>query len=224
MFSAVPQNYDRMNRILTLRMDELWRKRAVNICFENKPTRLLDLGTGTGDLAIHMARSARNEVVVTGLDYSAEMLDLAKRKAGKYGVEIRWIHGDASQMPFPDQHFDIVGIAFAFRNLTYRNPLMKDALREVRRVLKPGGSFVIVESSQPGRKWMRALRNVYVDLVVRNLTGRLSGHRNAYRYLAHSVKDYHNPEQVEALLHEAGFPEVDYHPQFFGVAGIWQAR
>ena len=114
MFSEVPKMYDFLNRLLTWRLDETWRKHATSRCLENNPTKVLDLCTGTGDLALKIAKHATPKTEVIGLDFSQPMLDIAKEKAGRQGLnKVRFIYGDAAQMPFPDEHFETIGIASA---------------------------------------------------------------------------------------------------------------
>ena len=222
MFTAVPPRYDLVNHIITLGMDHHWRQLAARICLEVKTQRFLDLGCGTGDLAIAVARMARNEIEITGLDFSSPMLARAREKAATAGVEdrVKFVEGDATRLPFPDGHLDCVGISFAFRNLTYNNPLCQPHLAEVKRVLKPGGRYVIVESSQPKNKVIKTFFHIYLRIFVQPVGTVLSSNRGAYHYLAESAARYYNPEEVRNLLMAAGFRDVRYRPLFFGAAGI----
>lgn len=221
IFTAVPPSYDLINRLFTWRLDERWRKKAAKICLEGNPKLVMDLCTGTGDLAIRFAKTAGPGTEIIGYDYSQPMLDIAAQKALKKGAPgIRFMLGDAAAMPFPDGHFDSIGIAFAFRNLTYKNSDQKKFLAEIFRVLKPGGKFVIVESSQPKNPAWRFLFRVYTKTMVYYIGSWISGNKTAYRYLANSVIDYYNPEEVAALLMGAGFAEVKHYPQIGGVAAV----
>lgn len=221
IFTRVTGHYDLINRLFTLRMDERWRKKAVKLLMENKPKRIMDLCTGTGDLAIHMARAAEDKAEVIGYDFSQPMLDIATNKSGSAGLgNIRFIHGDAADMPFPDGHFDAIGIAFAFRNLTYRNPNASHFIDEIHRVLKNGGRFVIVESSQPSNRIFRSLFRIYTRTMVYHLGSLISGDRRAYRYLANSVINYYAPEEIEDLMKSHGFSEVCHKKLLGGAAAI----
>ena len=223
-FSEVPESYDLVNRLFTLRLDEKWRRMTAKVCLEDNPKTFMDLGTGTGDLAIRIAKRAGKSIEITGYDFSEPMLEIARIKADKAGVGfIRWIHGDAASMPFNDGYFDAIGIAYAFRNLTYHNPDTAKYLSEVLRVLRPGGRFVIVESSQPRSKLLKKLVHLYLEIVVSGIGGKLSGHKSAYHYLAHSAKNYYNPEEVRNLLLNAGFSHVNHKPLTAGVAGLYTA-
>ena len=222
MFDSVPDRYDLLNRVLTLRMDERWRKRAARKCLEHGPSRVLDLCCGTGDLALHICRLANDPIEIVGLDYSAGMLDTARKKAGRVDAEVpvNFVEGDAGSMDFPDDHFDAVGIAFAFRNLTWKNPLKDAALAEVRRVLRPGGRFVIVETSQPNNQLVRLGFHLYLTGAVATLGGLISGHRGAYRYLAESARRFYDAAEVSAMLSEAGLETTDLDRLLGGAAAI----
>jgi demethylmenaquinone methyltransferase/2-methoxy-6-polyprenyl-1,4-benzoquinol methylase len=222
MFTAVPPRYDLINSIITLGLDKKWRRTAALACLKDKPKRVLDLGCGTGDLSINIARLADKDVAITGLDYSKPMLEKARQKAQTAGVaqQVNFIYGEATRIPFPDAHFDCVGISFAFRNLTYKNPLGAPHLAEVVRVLKPGGRYVIVESSQPENRIIRAFFHLYLRAYVALVGQILSGNKGAYNYLAESARRYYAPGEVRAMLLAAGFRDVLYTPLFFGAAGL----
>lgn len=222
MFNAVPPRYDLVNRIITLGLDKRWRRLASQTCLENKPQAILDLGCGTGDLSINIARMAEKDTEIVGLDYSPPMLEKAQKKAVKAGVGmlIRFIHGDATRISFPDAYFDCVGISFAFRNLTYKNPLALAHLAEVKRVLKTDGRYVIVESSQPSNRLIRALFHLYLRIFVAPVGIILSGNLGAYRYLAESIGRFYSPSEVRNMLLAAGFRDIRYRALFFGAAGI----
>jgi demethylmenaquinone methyltransferase/2-methoxy-6-polyprenyl-1,4-benzoquinol methylase len=222
MFTAVPPRYDLVNRIITLGQDRRWRRLAALACLDAKPRRILDLGCGTGDFTINLARLAEKDVAIIGLDYSSPMLARARQKAVRVGLGDRldFIHGEATHLPFPEAHFDAVGISFAFRNLTYKNPLGAPHLAEVTRVLKPGGRCVIVESSQPENRIIRSLFRFYLRFFIKPAGILLSGNRAAYRYLSESTARFYPPREVRQMLLAAGFRDVSYRPLFFGAAGI----
>lgn len=226
MFTAVPPRYDLINHVITLGLDTRWRRLAAKACLEGKPRRILDLACGTGDLTIAIARLAGKDISITGLDYSLPMLDRARRKAAAAGVQDRvdFIEGEATRLPFPDGTFDCVGISFAFRNLTWKNPLCQPHLAEVIRVLRLGGRYVIVESSQPQNRLIQACFHLYLHGFMRPAGTLLSGERGAYRYLAESAAHFYSPPQVRELLLGAGFRQVNYRPLLFGAAGIHAAR
>ncbi len=222
MFTAVPPRYDLINRVITWGMDRRWRRQAAVECLVSQPEKVLDLCCGTGDLALEIARRARHKVAVTGIDYSQPMLAIAARKAASLaeGRDVSFIYGDVTGLPFPDEYFDAAGISFAFRNLTYKNPSARKHLEEVVRVLKPGGRYVIVESSQPKSRLIRKLFHLYLRTFVFWAGYLLSGNRGAYRYLAESASRFYAPEEVKAMLLEAGFSRVTYRRLLFGASGV----
>lgn len=222
IFTAVPPHYDLVNRIITLGMDKRWRRLAAQACLEAKPRKVLDIGCGTGDLTIAIARQAAKDTEITGLDYSEPMLERARQKAAKAKVsgQVRFIEGEASKLPFPDASFDVATISFAFRNLTYKNPVCFPHLAEVKRILKPGGRYVIVESSQPENGFIRGCFHLYLQAFVMPVGIILSGNRGAYRYLAESTRLFYSPQEIKNMLTTAGFRDVRYRPLFFGAAGI----
>jgi demethylmenaquinone methyltransferase/2-methoxy-6-polyprenyl-1,4-benzoquinol methylase len=222
MFTAVPPRYDLINRIVTLGMDNGWRDRAALTILEANPQTVLDLGCGTGDLALTVARFAIGDIAVTGVDYSPPMLELAEQKAASLNLRdrVKFVRGEATSLPFPEASFDCVGIAFAFRNLTYNNPVKMPHLAQVLKVLKPGGRYVIVESSQPENVFIRACAHFYLRAWVGPIGTLISGNKGAYRYLATSARRFYSPREVREMLISAGFREVRYRPLFFGAAGI----
>jgi demethylmenaquinone methyltransferase/2-methoxy-6-polyprenyl-1,4-benzoquinol methylase len=225
MFTDIPPRYDLINHLITWGMDGGWRRKAARECLSGRPLKVLDLCCGTGDLALTIAGRAGYRIEIQGLDYSQPMLDIAARKAARLKDQsITFACGDASRLPFPEAYFDRIGISFAFRNLTYRNPLARAYLSEIIRVLKPGGRCVIAESSQPRLKPIRGLYHFYMRQYVYRLGAWLSGNKAAYRYLAESTSRYYSPPEVKELLTAAGFKEVSYRPLLFGAAGIYVAE
>jgi demethylmenaquinone methyltransferase / 2-methoxy-6-polyprenyl-1,4-benzoquinol methylase len=223
MFTDIPPRYDLINHLITWRMDRGWRHQAALTCLTSRPQRVLDLCCGTGDLAVNIANLADYSLSIQGLDYSQPMLNIASQKAAGSGKSIVFTQGDASRLPYKDAEFDCVGISFAFRNLTYKNSLVEAHLSEIVRVLKSGGRFVIVESSQPGNAFIRSLYHFYMRAYVANIGAWFSGNRAAYRYLAESACQYFSPFEMKSFLIKRGFKSVEYRPLFFGAAGIYTA-
>lgn len=222
IFTTVPPRYDLINHLITWGLDRRWRSIAARECLSVRPTRALDLCCGTGDLAIYLSESMQSNSDITGIDYSLPMLEIAVRKAegSTRSGEVSFIHGDAAALPFPDGDFDCVGISFAFRNLTYKNPLALRYIAEVLRVLKPGGRFVIVESSQPKNRLIKKFFHLYLRYFVYGIGSWVSGNSGAYRYLSESAARYYSGEELKDMLLAAGFWRVSFRRLFLGAAAI----
>ncbi len=224
VFTSVPPRYDLINHLITWGLDRRWRRMAARECLKTRPERALDICCGTGDLSLTISRLGGENIEVVGIDYSQPMLEIAERKAKSLGERCRlsFVRGDIAAIPFPDGHFDCVGVSFAFRNLTYKNPLAGRYIAEVLRVLKTGGRFIIVESSQPhpGSKVVKWLHHLYVRHFVYRVGWLVSGNREAYRYLADSVVNYYGAEELRELLIEAGFSQVTFRRLLLGAAAI----
>lgn len=226
MFSRVPHKYDLLNRLLTLGLDQRWRREAAIVCLESGPRRIMDLCSGTGDLVIEIAKYAEPDSEIIAADFCEPMLQVAKRKAAKIGVDgkIAFRVADAAELPFDDNYFDVVGIAFGFRNLTFKNPKSQQYLKEIFRVVAPGGRLVIVETSQPESGVLKKLSGIYYSSVVKPVGNVISGQPGAYSYLAYSARNYFKPADVENMLKHVGFSSVDYRPLWRGIAGIHVAE
>jgi demethylmenaquinone methyltransferase / 2-methoxy-6-polyprenyl-1,4-benzoquinol methylase len=222
MFNAIPKRYDLINKLITLGLDKRWRNLAAKESLRAGPRQILDLGCGTGDLAINIVRRAKNYVAVTGLDYSPTMLEIANAKAeAEVGRgKITFTHAEAASLPFNSEYFDVVGVSFAFRNLTYKNPIANLHLAEIHRVLTKGGRLVVVESSQPRSGFVRWWYHLYLNAYVFPVGWLLSGNKGAYRYLTDSASRFFYPDGVRDMLKSAGFKEVTYRPLLWGAVGI----
>jgi len=224
VFTSVPPRYDLINQLFTLGLDGWWRRLAVRECLKDGQEKVLDICCGTGDLSLTLAKVGGGNIEVVGIDFSQPMLEMAEWKAEKRGLShsLSFIGGDIADIPFPDGHFDCVGVSFAFRNLTYKNPSAGAYIAEILRVLKPGGRFVIVESSQPRPrpKLTKWLHNFYVRYIVYWVGWLVSGNKEAYRYLADSVLNYYKAEELQRLLTEAGFSRVTFRRLLLGAAAI----
>ncbi len=226
MFSSVPHRYDFLNRLLTLGLDQRWRRKAADLCLDSNPGRIMDLCSGTGDLAIEIAKNAKPETEIIAVDFCEPMLELAERKTAKIGFngKITFKVAGAASLPFDDNYFDVIGIAFGFRNLTFKNPKSELYLQEIYRVIAPGGRLVIVETSQPKSILLKKLSGIYYSSVVKPVGNFISGQPGAYSYLAYSAKNYFKPSDIENMLKYVGFASVEYRPLWHGIAGIHLAR
>jgi len=220
MFDAIADRYDLLNRIISLGVDQRWRARAVRALELGPAPRVLDLATGTGDLAIAISEMHRDASVV-GVDPSVKMLEVGRRKIAELGLaeRIDLREGEAEALPFEDASFDGVTIAFGIRNVADR----PRGLAEMRRVTKPGGRVVILELGEPEGGVMGALARVHVHGVVPAVGGLLSG-RKEYAYLQASIAAFPKPASFARMMEDAGLLEVASTKLMFGAANIFVGR
>jgi len=222
-----------MNSLLTFSLDARWRDRAARECLAAGAVDILDLCCGTGDLALALHRVCRRGAHdkgggkaphITGLDFCPTFLDHARARARSAGAAIDFVEGDAGAQPFADASFDAVTLGFAFRNLTYRNPLRDLYLSEILRVLRPGGRLVFVETSQPENALFRFFNHLYLRSIVPLAGGLLAGSAAAYRYLADSAVHFLTRRELAALLLGAGFTDPQAMPLCFGAVALVSAK
>jgi demethylmenaquinone methyltransferase/2-methoxy-6-polyprenyl-1,4-benzoquinol methylase len=209
MFDRIVPRYDLMNRLMTGGRDAAWRRLAVREALRGRDpeqVRVLDVATGTGDLALALRAAGAGDVV--GLDFSAPMLDEAMRKDAVVADDrrIAWVEGDAMSLPFPDASFDAVTVAFGLRNL----PSYPAALREMLRVLRPAGTLVCLETTPVRAPVLRAVFDWYFARVVPIVGGMLSGDADAYRYLPASAAAFPDADALGQMMLEAGFSTVRF--------------
>ncbi|HXS16337.1 MAG TPA: bifunctional demethylmenaquinone methyltransferase/2-methoxy-6-polyprenyl-1,4-benzoquinol methylase UbiE, partial [Polyangiaceae bacterium] len=219
MFDNIADRYDLLNRIISLGVDQSWRRKAVHSLNLGARGQCLDLATGTGDLAIMIARLCP-DVQVTGVDPSVNMLGVGHKKLERVGLDqrIRLIEGDAQALPFDSRTFDGTSIAFGIRNV----PDRKQGLSEMARVTKLGGRVVILELSEPQGGLMGALARFHVHSVVPWLGALLSG-RKEYRYLQKSIAAFPPASEFAELMQQAGLQVLQVVPLTFGVAHLYVA-
>jgi demethylmenaquinone methyltransferase / 2-methoxy-6-polyprenyl-1,4-benzoquinol methylase len=209
MFGRIVPHYDLMNRLMTGGMDRGWRRLAARLAAP-RGTDVLDIATGTGDLAVEMVRQGARSVV--GLDFCGPMLDVAARKTGPLLPPIRLVAGDAQRLPFEDESFDRVVNGFLLRNVSDL-PL---TLREMARVLKPGGRVVCLEITHPPFRPFELAFQLYFYRLVPILGGLVSGDAQAYRYLPNSLTAFPDAPTLACMMREAGFDRVTYRHLSFG--------
>ncbi|MBN1119285.1 MAG: bifunctional demethylmenaquinone methyltransferase/2-methoxy-6-polyprenyl-1,4-benzoquinol methylase UbiE [Bacteroidales bacterium] len=220
-YSKIFKRYDLINRIFTLGMDQSWRKTTVKKCLSVENQKILDLCCGTGDLTIELARNSQQSVAITGYDFNSKMLEIAKLKAAKKNIEnLKFMQGDAAEMPFEDESFNSITVGFGFRNLTFDNPNKDKHIAETFRVLKKGGRFLILESAVPKNAFIRLFYKIYLYLFLIPIGGLLSGNPKAYWYLAHSSAGFYSVEEIQQMLHEKGFTGFESQNFFFGAANL----
>ena len=204
-YKNIYSTYDLVNRVFTFGQDVNWRKKAVAECLKEDPGNVLDVCTGTGDLLITIAKKAPEDTGLYGYDFSPEMLKLAEKKAASTGIHAEFTEGDVANMPYESDSFDAIGISFGIRNLIYQNSNADKHLAEILRVLKPGGRFVVLESSKPENPVWRFFNTIYLQFILPYLGGLLSGNLKAYKYLASSSKNYFSKTEMAGILNKSGF-------------------
>jgi demethylmenaquinone methyltransferase / 2-methoxy-6-polyprenyl-1,4-benzoquinol methylase len=230
MFTSIAPRYDLLNHVLSFNIDRLWWRRtarAFDAILKRPDARVLDLCCGTGDMTFALRRRAGSEArQILGADFSHAMLQRATAKAAEQasgkgsGVTLRplqWIEADALKLPFPDGYFHLVTSAFGFRNLADYDA----GLREIARVLAPGGECGILDFGEPGGLIGQCYR-VYFKKVLPAIGTALSGVRGPYAYLPASVERFPAPDEMLGRMRQAGFREVSWTPYTFGVAGLYR--
>lgn len=217
MFDTISKDYDGLNRVISFGIDVKWRRKVVKIVKETHPKTILDIATGTGDLAINLAQTNADKII--GLDISNGMLEIGKQKIKKKQLEdtIELILGDSENMPFPDNSFDAITVAFGVRNFE----TLEKGLAEILRVLKPNGIFVILETSVPIKTPFKQGYYVYTKYILPIIGKLFSKDRSAYKYLCESASVFPYGETLNNILRQIGFINVEDFPQTFGVATIY---
>ena len=218
MFAGIAGRYDLLNHLLSINIDKRWRRRVrekLAATLADSNALVLDVACGTGDLSIELNQDAKATIV--GSDFCRPMLEVAKEKAGDV---IPFVEGDAMSLPFADNSFDALTIAFGLRNL----PNFSNGLTELSRVLKPGGQIVVLEFSSPVVPGFRSLFNFYFNQVLPRVGGLVSGSRGAYEYLPDSVSKFPDQKGLVRMMNEAGFESVEFENLTGGIAAIHCGR
>lgn len=221
MFDNIAPNYDRLNHILSLNIDRIWRRRVMRIVRRSKARRIMDLATGTGDLAIAMAKRV-DRTQILGVDLSEEMLAVARAKIQKQGLEERIMleKGDAENLTMvADGSLDAVTVAFGVRN--FEN--MERGLSEIYRTLRAGGKLVVLEFSMPKNRLIRWIYSQYAHRLLPRIGAVISKDKRAYTYLPDSVEEFPSPERFAEIVRSVGFSSVRLRSQSFGIAYIYDA-
>ena len=219
MFDTISGNYDGLNRIISFGIDVKWRKKVLQMVKNSNPKTILDIATGTGDLAILMTETNAEKII--GLDISVGMLEIGKQKiaARKLSQKIEMSVGDSEKMPFEDNTFDAITVAFGIRN--FEN--LEKGLAEILRVLKPNGTFVILETSNPTKSPYKQGYVFYTKYILPVIGKLFSKDSVAYGYLSESASVFPFGEALNNILKKIGFINVVDMPQTFGVATIYSA-
>jgi len=219
MFDTISGNYDGLNRVISFGIDVKWRKKVLAMVSAKNPQSVLDIATGTGDLAILMSQTGAKEII--GLDLSAGMLEVGRKKIAEKNLsqKIQMVQGDSENLPFEDNRFDAITVAFGVRNFE----TLEKGLAEILRVLKPGGIFVILETSVPTKFPFKQGYVFYTKLILPAIGRLFSKDRSAYAYLSESASVFPYGEKLNNILRQVGFIDVKHAPQTMGVATIYSA-
>ncbi|MFN8245709.1 MAG: bifunctional demethylmenaquinone methyltransferase/2-methoxy-6-polyprenyl-1,4-benzoquinol methylase UbiE [Ferruginibacter sp.] len=218
MFNDIAHRYDFLNRFLSAGIDMRWRKKAIRLLKDINPKQILDVATGTADMAI-LAHRIIGDVQVTGIDISDGMLDHGRQKINKLGLNnaIKLLNGDSEAINFPDNSFDAVMVAFGVRNFQH----LEQGLSEIRRVLRPGGRLVVLEFSQPRFPLVKPVYNLYMKFVTPNMGKLFSRNRDAYRYLDESIRKFPEGKAFTAILGSTGYRNTYCKPLSLGICSIY---
>ena len=219
MFDNISGNYDNLNRVISFGIDIKWRKKVLKIVSDKKPKVILDIATGTGDLAILMAQTNAEKII--GLDIYAGMLEVGKKKIAEKGLShlIDMVLGDSEKIPFEDNYFDAITVGFGVRNFEH----LEKGFAEILRVLKPNGVFVILETSVPDKTPYKQGYKFYSKNILPIIGKLFSKDNSAYGYLSESAAAFPYGEALNNILRKIGFIDVVAMPQTFGVATIYSA-
>lgn len=217
MFDTISEDYDGLNRVISFGIDIKWRKKVVQLIKEKNPKTVLDIATGTGDLAIALTETTAEKII--GLDISSGMLEVGKEKIRKKFLEskIEMVLADSENMPFENNTFDAITVAFGVRNFE----TLETGLKEILRVLKPGGIFVILETSVPNKTPYKQGYKFYSKNILPLIGKLFSKDKSAYQYLSDSASVFPYGDALNNILREIGFINVNDFPQTFGVATIY---
>lgn len=219
MFDTISKEYDGLNRVISFGIDIKWRNKVVEMVAKKQPENILDIATGTGDLAISLASTNAKEII--GLDISDGMLEVGREKISSKKLDnvISMVIGDSEDLPFEDNTFDAITVAFGVRNFEH----LEKGLAEILRVLKPEGIFVILETSVPTNPVYKAGYNIHTKFVLPTIGKLFSKDKFAYSYLSESASVFPYGEALNNILRKIGFTNVEHNPQTMGVATIYSA-
>ena len=221
LFGRIARRYDLANHLLSGGVDFHWRQRLVRAVHDAQPATVLDLATGSGDVAFALADGLPQGVRLTGMDFCQPMLDEAvkKQEGNARWAQIDFKQGDGMALPLPDASFDAVTISFGLRNMADRHK----ALTEMRRVLRPGGRLFVLEFSQPAL-WFRPVYYAYLKFVLPTMAGVVTGDRAAYEYLCGSIEQFPDRAAMAEEVRRAGFGSVHANPMTFGIVALHEAQ
>ena len=221
MFDKIAGRYDFMNRFLSVGIDKIWRKKAIASFKKDKPQLMLDVATGTADMALRAAKVLAPEKII-GIDISPKMLEIGRQKvvAQNLGTTIELLSGDSETINFADGTFDAVMVAFGVRNFER----LERGLSEILRVMKPGAQLVVLEFSKPRLPLVRQFYNLYMGSIAPQLAKWFNQNKKAYQYLNESAKAFPDRQQFVAILNKVGYTQTSYKPLSLGICCIYVGR
>ncbi len=221
MFDRIAGRYDFMNRFLSVGTDISWRRKAIKMFKKDEPKTILDVATGTGDMAIMAMKLLKPEKIV-GIDISEGMLEIGRKKVEKEGLgtKIELQGGDGETINFPDNSFDGVMVAFGVRNFEH----LEKGLKEILRVLKPGARLIVLEFSKPVIPGVKTLYNLYMGVIAPQMAKWFKQNKQAYQYLNESAKAFPDRHRFETILKQTGYSETKWKPLSLGICCIYSGR
>lgn len=221
MFDNIAKDYDKLNHVLSLNIDKVWRKKAVcELTDVARPLKVLDVACGTGDFTIEIAKKVAPGSRITGVDISEGMIAVGREKLSKLGIDAVFEVADCEALPYDDKTFDRISVGFGVRNFEH----LELGLREMYRVLTPGGKLVILELSVPSNAFIRWCYKLYFLKILPFIGGLVSGNRGAYEYLPASVLRFPAPDKFMEMMKSAGFDIVEHTSLTFGICRMYVGK
>jgi demethylmenaquinone methyltransferase/2-methoxy-6-polyprenyl-1,4-benzoquinol methylase len=219
MFARIARRYDVANHLLSMGVDIRWRSRLVKAVRAAQPKAILDLATGSGDVAFALSKGLPEDVQILGIDFCQPMLDEAEiKKRSHHYANVTFQQGDAMALSIPDNSYDVVTISFGLRNMSD----LRKSIAEMRRVLRPGGRMFILEFSQPAR-WFRRFYYFYIKRVLPGLANLITGDKSAYVYLNETIEQFPDRDRLSGEIRAAGFSDVKARGMTFGIVALHEA-
>ncbi|MCC5854197.1 MAG: bifunctional demethylmenaquinone methyltransferase/2-methoxy-6-polyprenyl-1,4-benzoquinol methylase UbiE [Idiomarina sp.] len=218
VFDSVAAKYDVMNDVMSMGIHRLWKRQTIDSSGVRTGQRVLDLAGGTGDLTAKFSRLVGPTGEVILADINASMLSVGRTKLQDMGIvgNVSYVQADAEKLPFPDNHFDCITIAFGLRNVTDKDA----ALRSMLRVLKPGGRLLVLEFSSPDTEWLSKVYDVYSFHILPRMGELIAKDKESYQYLAESIRMHPDQETLKGMMEDAGFSQVDYQNMTGGIVAL----
>lgn len=221
IFLKIPRTYEMINHLLTFGLDVIWRRKAALEAIAGKGSQWIDMCTGTGEMAANLRQLAQKNTMLVSTDFSLPMIRKNFEKTESNHID--FILADVKFLPFRDMTFDLATISFATRNINISRDILIRCLHEFYRILKSGGRFINLETSQPSSNFLRRLFHLYAKFFVRSFGQFISGSRSGYAYLSHTIPRFYNADELADIVRQAGFVKVTFTRMLKGIAAIHKA-